>query len=355
MKRSHAWIALLLLLLGCGTACRDQTESAPPPPRPSTPAPARALGTVPEGWLPGPAVGARHASHQVIGADGAVADISLVVMQPDPGWLTGSVNAWRQQLGLLPLSAEALHRSAQRLSTPAGTTLLFDLQGEVDDSVALFDGRLIAGVVERADHVWVFRIRGNPGLVGQHRQSFLGWIASVLPHEVEPDRPSPTAITANAGKAPRTDFHDASAPAEMRWRAPSDWEASADQAGTLAHFTINTGEHGKAVVSIWGRSGIDSPSREQLRQWHIEAGVAPVPGHALSSTPGTMWLHTHRSFQFLDIETDTSRTLAAWTQGPQALWFFKLEGPPRAVQAAAPAFASLLHSTEFSDSLPGAP
>jgi len=146
---------------------------------------ARPVGKVPKGWEPGQASAMRQASFLVRGDGGAVADASLVILGGAAGGLLDNVNRWRAQLGLEALDQAALEVAIERVVTPAGEALVVDIEGTPQAGDEALDGRTLAAVIERPDEVWFYKLRGNPALVGRHKQAFLDWIASIGPQDLE--------------------------------------------------------------------------------------------------------------------------------------------------------------------------
>jgi hypothetical protein len=153
----------------------------------SAPSPAarKTVGTVPEGWQAGGGSAMRRASFKVAGEDGAMADVSLIILSGPAGGAVANINRWRGQFGLKPLETEDLEREVEMLETKCGQAMVVDLAGIAPGADPKSDGRMVAAIVERGGATWFFKMRGNAEVVGKEKPRFLDWVKSVEPAEVE--------------------------------------------------------------------------------------------------------------------------------------------------------------------------
>ena len=85
--------------------------------------------TAPANWEKQPPAPMRLSSYRVKGADGSLADISLVILSGEAGGVLENVNRWLSQIGQPPLTQEQLSRQIQHVGTNLGDVLVVDLEG----------------------------------------------------------------------------------------------------------------------------------------------------------------------------------------------------------------------------------
>ncbi len=155
----------------------DSSSLADNPPVPVSPmegsqavAPSAAL---PSNWEPQPLSQMRKASFLVRGENGAVADISLVVLGAAAGNVLENVNRWLSQLAQPPVTAEKLASFVQHLPTARGDVVVVDLEGTPENGDASKDGRIVAGMISDEGQTSFFKMRGNAALVGNGERQLL--------------------------------------------------------------------------------------------------------------------------------------------------------------------------------------
>jgi len=144
-----------------------------------TPAPEINVGTPPADWKAKPPSPMRLASFEADGNNGAVADISLVLLSGPAGGILDNVNRWQSQLGQPEFTEESLARKVEHLSLPLGELTLVDLQGLPAGADAAKDGRIIGAMVAHEGATFFFKMRGNTELVGAQKDAFVKWVGTV--------------------------------------------------------------------------------------------------------------------------------------------------------------------------------
>lgn len=133
---------------------------------------------VPANWETQPPSQMRQASYLVHGANGAVADISLVTLGPSAGAVLENVNRWLGQLGQPPITDAQLPSVVQHLPSELGHVAVVDLQGKPEQGDASKDGRILAAIAPAENGTLFFKARGNVELVGAEKENFLKWVGS---------------------------------------------------------------------------------------------------------------------------------------------------------------------------------
>lgn len=148
-------------------------ERAPSQPstRPaSLSAPARAMPewTVPSSWKPAEPGQMQLARFQA--GESAPAEVSVAVLPGAGGGVLANVNRWRRQLGLGPITEEAL---AELLVKPEG------LAGYVVDIVSeQNDRRMVTAAVEGDSQTWFYKLSGEPAAVAREQAAFMAFVRS---------------------------------------------------------------------------------------------------------------------------------------------------------------------------------
>ena len=150
-------------------------------------APEISSGTPPPHWEMQPPTPMRLASFLVKGEKGAMADISLILLNGAAGGVLDNVNRWQSQLGQPDFTADDLAKKAQHLQSPLGDMTVVDLQGLAPGADAVTDGRIIAAIVTHEGMAFFFKMRGNAELAGAQKADFIRWACTVRSGEVQTD------------------------------------------------------------------------------------------------------------------------------------------------------------------------
>ncbi|HEU5395578.1 MAG TPA: hypothetical protein VFV81_00325, partial [Verrucomicrobiae bacterium] len=142
----------------------------------SAPAASPLTWTTPAGWTEVPPSEMRVASFKV-NADGKSADVSVIPLPGMAGSDEANVNRWRGQVGLSPVSADDLQKSAETVTVGGQPAQLYDLAGQ---NPASGDTTRIIGVIQhRADDEWFYKMTGDAGLVEQQKPKFIEFLKSL--------------------------------------------------------------------------------------------------------------------------------------------------------------------------------
>lgn len=123
----------------------------------------------PAGWSPGKPSSMRKASLAVSGVD-AVADISVFEFPADANDLLSNVNRWRQQVGLQPVTAEALQKEIKPIDVSGHSGDYVELVGEKDT--------ILGVMVKKGKSAWFFKLQGPTALAGREKQHFEEFVKS---------------------------------------------------------------------------------------------------------------------------------------------------------------------------------
>ena len=151
--------------------------------------------TSPPNWEEQPLDSMRQARYLVKGDNGAVAEISLVILAGPAGGIPNNVNRWLSQLGQPEITPDQIGKIAQHVQSAIGDVTVVDLEGKPQGGNAAKDGRIIAGIVTGPQRSFFFKMRGNSVLAGAQKAAFLQWIGSArwadVATETSPADPAP--------------------------------------------------------------------------------------------------------------------------------------------------------------------
>ena len=297
-------------------------------------APAVVSGTVPPNWEAQPPSQMRQASYQIRGENGTVADLSLVTLGASGGNVLDNVNRWLGQLGQPPINEEQLAKTVERLPGAPGNVAVVDLNGKPEQGDPAKDGRIIAAIAPTASGTSFFKMRGNAELVGAEKGNFLKWVSSV-----RVGTPPPDPIAASAPAAPGD-------MPQIQWELPPGWTPAAPAPMRYAGFNAAAANGEKADVSVVTFPGDGGSDLDNVNRWRQQIGLAPEDGKATGSIIQPLQ-SSAGEFATIDLTGGQSRVVAAWLRRDGRSWFFKLTGPPAAVEDQRANFVKFVQSVQF--------
>ena len=171
------------------------------------------IGTPPPQWKPKAPSAMRVASFEVNGENGAVADVSLILLGAEAGGILDNVNRWQAQLGQPGLTSGDLAQKTQRIDSPLGEMTVVDIQGLPQGADATKDGRILAAMVPNGGMIIFLKMRGNAELVGAQKDAFLKWVKTVHIGTGQPEASAqPTAAASSPSVVPGTPADGSSLP-----------------------------------------------------------------------------------------------------------------------------------------------
>jgi hypothetical protein len=259
------------------------------------------ITTAPAEWEAQSSGNLRQASFLVKGKDGALADVSLVILDGSAGGPLDNVNRWLSQIGQSPISADQLTQKVQKLTSPAlGEITVVDLEGLPAGADSAKDGRILAAIATNAGKTIFFKIRGNSALVGAQKDAFLRWVSSAH---------SPNDQTTTASNVTQTPTDKPT----IHWELPDGWKTTPAASMRYASFTI-AGQNGQtgdvSVVVFPGDGGSDL---DNVNRWRGQLGLSPLTAEELKSTVNSLPIR-NASLSTTDLAGANNAILVAWTR-----------------------------------------
>jgi hypothetical protein len=290
--------------------------------------------TAPADWESQSAGNLRLASFLVKGQDGALADVSLVILDGSAGGLLDNVNRWLSQLGQPPMSADQLSQKVQKLTSPAlGEIAVVDLEGLPSGADSAKDGRILAAIATEEGKTIFFKIRGNSALVSAQKDAFLRWVSSARPGKDQTTTAS--TVTQTPGDKPA-----------VHWQVPDGWKTAPAASMRYASFAIAEPNGQTGDVSVVVFPGDGGSDLDNINRWRGQLGLSPVGAEQLKSAVTSLPIR-NASLSTVDLAGANNAVLAAWTRRDGRVWFFKLSGPVELVTTEKPNFTKFLQSVQF--------
>lgn len=379
-------------------------QSSPPGTQAATNGAGTLTWTLPDGWKALPAQGMRVANFQV---DPSQPDLVLTVipLPPGAGELVANVNRWQQQLELPPSPPDQMKSVVTEVDLTNGLKAqMVDLKGNPKPSAGGPQMRILAAIVPQGDQFYFFKLAGPSDVLEKQKASFEKFVSSIRGSAVATDMPKPapapgtpagalppghppmgnppTSQTAAlppghppmggmpnmppagaqnpplppshppiGGKAavPAPGMAPTSAPAgSVRlggFKIQPGWTADPPNPMRQASFTIPADQkQATVIVSKFPKDAIGG-WLDNVNRWRQQVGL-PAVKDPKDQAAKEMKLGEQPA-QLLDFKGEQAEQVVAVTTIGPDMWFFKLQGPPDAVEQQRAAFDQFLKSVEF--------
>ena len=132
---------------------------------------------VPAGWQEVFAGQFLVAKFMLAGNGGVTAAVNVSMSSGDGGGLAANVNRWRGQLGLTPLSSDALNKSVTTIAATGGVASLVDMSGT--DARTGQPTQLVGVVVSQSGQTWFYKLMGDAKVVESQKDAFTQFVQGV--------------------------------------------------------------------------------------------------------------------------------------------------------------------------------
>jgi len=173
---------------GVAAASNGNTSAQPAIPAASA-ADAALRWVAPENWAVLPPVAMRVAGYRLTSADGSVfGELTITAFPGDVGGDLANINRWRGQIGLAPISADALSTELQRLQIGGGEDSENAQEPRDFKLVEMTNAQsspaqaTLAAYTEHEGSTWFFKLTGAPALVAGEKPAFLEFLKTIQPH-----------------------------------------------------------------------------------------------------------------------------------------------------------------------------
>jgi len=316
-------------------------------PNSSFPAPAglpQVTWKTPDGWMELPAGQMRVGSFKVNGAGGKSADVSII---PLPGMAVGddaNVNRWRGQVGLAPLGADEITKSAEAVEAGGQPAQLYDIPGNTE--------RILGAIQRRDDVEWFYKMTGDPELVEQQKPVFVAFLKSLAfgpaaaPAEVPPGHPA----TGDQGMGMAPAMSGATSGADKpNWQVPAGWQEVPGGQFLAAKFNL-TGDNGAVAAVNVSRSAGGLLSN--INRWRGQLGLPPLADADVDKSVTPLDVAGGKAalvdFSGTDVRTGKpTRLVGVIVPLSGQTWFYKLMGDTQVVESQKTAFLQFVQGAKY--------
>lgn len=302
---------------------------------------------VPAHWTPSPSrLPMRSASLSFAIADehGHTGEVSVLPMRRFQVEDVEIVNLWRQQLGLDLTTPQQAARDATEVKIGPFDGKLFDLGSPNRNGDSDHASRMLTAYLHQTNRTWFFKLAGPAHLVEAEKASFLRFLASVNFHKIQRELqsrdPHQTASPTRQTALP---------PREIpQWEAPAGWQSAPPTSSVqLARFHISHPQEGEAEVTVSALSGDGGGLLPNVNRWRRQIELPPLEAESLGNVTRQLDLNDERKGVLVDMSGGQSRVLVAVVSVGEETWFYKMTGPPGAIEKEMAAFSSFVHSVQY--------
>lgn len=303
--------------------------------------------TLPAGWEQVPAGEMRVASFRIKGEPGKQADVGIFPLPGMAGRDIDNVNRWRGQVGLEPVSEEAMAKAAEPVEIAAQKGQLFDVAGQNPSSGDKM--RILAAIQRRDDISWFFKMNGDDALVGQQKPAFVQFLKSLQfsapssQAQLPPAHPSIDAAGQQA--AAPTDNAD-----KPKWQTPAGWTEVSGGQFLVAKFTIAGATPTSVNVSMSGGEG--GGVAMNVNRWRGQLGLPQATEAELGKLVTQVDTGGSKAM-FVDMTGTDPRTgqkvrlVGAIVPQANRTWFYKLMGNEQVVDQQKDAFVKFVQGAQY--------
>lgn len=291
---------------------------------------------VPTGWLEQPARAMRAASFLVGDPHGEHADLGVIPLRGLTGRTLEMWNLWRQQLGLPEGSAEEMDQSATPVTVDGHPGRLFELVTTEPPPGETQRIRILGAMVDVNDVAWFFKMTGPDTFVSNQKPAFVSWLGSV---KFLPD----------AGATPTAE--SGSTPDLPNWQVPAAWKPAPPGQFLVAKYVAGEGEQ-QVEINISQSAGEGGGWVGNVNRWRRQLGLTEAGAEEIRQQTVSLSLAQGQGMQIELTGTDVRKGTPARVVGvmvPLAdrTWFYKLMGPPAAVEEQKAAFLQFVQSARY--------
>lgn len=297
--------------------------------------------TMPTGWTEVPPSEMRVASFKVAGADGKLADVSVVPLPGMAGGDFANVNRWRGQVGLSAASDDELQSAAQTVQAGGQPAQLYDSAGQ--------SSRILGVIQHRDGTTWFYKMTGDPALVGVQKQSFIAFLQSLnfaspqAAAQLPPGHPAIGEMT-----APPANAAPVSTLGQPNWQVPTGWQPVSAGQFLVAKFMLSGDNGTTAAVNVSSSSGDGGGLAPNVNRWRGQLSLPPADEIATTtfSVPGGQ----AQLVDFTGTSTQSGKPaeiVGLVVSQPGQTWFYKLMGDPNLVAAQKDTFTQFVKSVKY--------
>jgi len=307
----------------------------------------------PAGWTELAPGQMRVGSFKITGADGKLADVSIIPLGGVAGGNVANVNRWRGQIGLEPVSADEINKIAQAVEIAGQPAEMYALSGKNPGNGE--PAGILAAITQCGDTAWFFKMTGDPGLIAEQKSAFVEFLKSVKFASAEmagmpaghPDVSSLPAMHADTGAAVST-------AGQPNWQVPAGWQEVPGGQFLIAKFNITGASGAAAAVNVSSSAGEGGGLLGNVNRWRGQLGLSPWSEADLNQSVTALDAGGGKA-SLVDLSgTDAksgqpTRLIGVIVPQPQSgqTWFYKLMGNAQVVESQKAAFTQFVQGVKY--------
>jgi len=224
-------------------------------------------------------------------------------------------------------------------------------------------GRVVVGVLKRAETSWFFKLAGEDELVTQAKPAMIEFVKDV--EFLPPAAPEVAALPAghppmggsSASAMKRAGGGDTIPPGtgdRPKWAVPASWTEVARSQFLVAKFRATGEGDAKADINVSMSGGAGGGLLMNVNRWRAQLSLNPVDEAALAKDSTAFEASGAKGvlvdFSGKESENNVpSRCVAVMVPQPHATWFYKLMGPEALVAREREAFLKFVRGVQYPD------
>jgi hypothetical protein len=261
-----------------------------------------------------------------------------------------NVNRWRGQVGLDPVSADEIKKSAQAIEVAGQPAQMYELSGKNPGSGEPMG--ILAAIAERDGTAWFFKMTGDPAVIADQKAAFVEFLKSVKfeasdmaampPGHPDVSGASPTPATAAA----------LSAASRPLWRVPEGWQEAPAGQFLFAKFILPAEGGGQATVNVSVSAGDGGGSAANVNRWRKQLGLEEKPAGEIEKSLVALDL-VEGNASLIELSGKDARTgqpaelIGVIVPCGDRTWFYKLMGDAKVVKAQRDGFTRLVQDARY--------
>jgi hypothetical protein len=303
-------------------------EGGPPPMAEHSSAPLPKVSwTLPKGWKELPSQGGvRKASFGVEGPNGKMAQVAVIPLTVPSNIELESVNMWREELGLNPLTREEVATQAKPTEVGDAKGNLFEMVSEKSKPGTVDKTRTLGAITERDGAMWFVKMTGSDDLVAEQKPIFVGFLKSL-----KFEAPSPTELAAAERPASTNAKTVPAASDGPRFQIPANWQQKAPGAMVTAAYTVS-GPEGQGDISVSKFPGDVGGLAPNVNRWRGQLGLPELSDAEARNSVEMVEIDGKKNAYLVDFKGTNARTgkqarmVALGVPRGGETWFYKLIG-----------------------------
>jgi hypothetical protein len=307
--------------------------------------------TTPAGWTELAPGQMRVGSFKITGADGKLADVSIIPLGGVAGGNVANVNRWRGQIGLDPVSADEINKIAQAVEIAGQPAEMYEITGKNPGNGE--PAGILAAITQRGETAWFFKMTGDPGLIAEQKSAFVEFLKSVKFASTEmtgmpaghPDVSAMPVMPADSGAAVST-------AGQPNWQVPAGWQEVPGGQFLIAKFNVTGPSGATAAVNVSSSAGEGGGLLGNVNRWRGQLGLAPWSETDLNQAVTTLDAGGGKA-SLVDLTGTDAKTgqptRLIGVVAPQSgqTWFYKLMGNAQVVESQKAAFTQFVQGVKY--------